>query len=128
MGKGGSSGVCCEKKNEATSGVIIYYIIIDYCVATYNHFYELPVYQTCRAFREKISSIVRKYFPKSEEFLLKAQIFDSGRSITQILLKDLEGFIFRKTSGFAGRQGDRWLKHQNTSSLPMTINISRKRY
>ncbi len=51
-------------------------------MATYNHFYELPVYRVCRAFRKKISSIAKKFFPKSEEFHLKSQVLDSSRSIT----------------------------------------------
>src|SRR5215471_8640095 len=50
-------------------------------MATYNHFYELPVYKVCRAFRKKISLFVKKYFPKSEEYHLKSQV-DSSRSIT----------------------------------------------
>jgi len=49
---------------------------------TYNHFYDLPVYKICRAFRKQISSIARKYFPKTEEYHLKAQVLDSSRSIT----------------------------------------------
>jgi len=48
---------------------------------TFNHFYDLPVYKTCRAFRKKISSIVKKYLPKTEEYHLKAQTLDSSRSI-----------------------------------------------
>ena len=51
-------------------------------MAIYNHFYELPVYKTCRAFRKKVSDLVRKYFPRSEEYLLKAQVLDSSRSVT----------------------------------------------
>ena len=51
-------------------------------MATYNHFYEMPVYKVCRAFRKKISSTAKKFFPKSEEFHLKAQVLDSSRSIT----------------------------------------------
>jgi len=49
---------------------------------SYNHFYDLPVYKICRAFRKKVSSIAGKYFPKSEEYLLKSQTLDSSRSIT----------------------------------------------
>lgn len=49
----------------------------------YNHFYDLPVYKTCRAFRKQISSIARKYFPKSEKYHLKAQVLDSSKSISQ---------------------------------------------
>lgn len=51
-------------------------------MATYNHFYDLPVYKTCREFRKKISAIAKKYFPKSEECNLKSQIIASSRSIT----------------------------------------------
>ncbi|NOT51778.1 MAG: four helix bundle protein [Chitinophagaceae bacterium] len=51
-------------------------------MATYNHYYELPVYKTCRAFRKKISAIARKNFPKLEEYHLKMQVLDSSRSIT----------------------------------------------
>jgi four helix bundle protein len=51
-------------------------------VATYNHYYELPVYKVCRVFRKKISSIARKHFPKSEEYHLRAQVLDSSSSIT----------------------------------------------
>jgi len=50
-------------------------------VATYNHFYELPVYKALRAFRIKISSIVKKYVPKGENDL-KKQIQKSSRSLT----------------------------------------------
>ena len=51
-------------------------------MGTYNHFYELPVYKVCRSFRKKISLIVRKSFPKTEEYNLKAQVLNSSRSIT----------------------------------------------
>ena len=49
---------------------------------TYNHFYELPVYKLCRAFKKRISTLARKYFPKTEEYHLKAQVLDSSRSLT----------------------------------------------
>src|SRR5215471_3788708 len=49
---------------------------------TYNHFYDLPVYKTCREFRKNISGIAKKYFPKAEEYHLKSQILSSSRSIT----------------------------------------------
>lgn len=51
-------------------------------MATYDHFYDLPVYQKCRAFRKKISSVVKQFFPKTEEYRLKAQVLDSSRSLT----------------------------------------------
>jgi four helix bundle protein len=49
---------------------------------TYNYFYELPVYKICRAFRKRILAVVKKHFPTSERFLLKAQVLDSSRSVT----------------------------------------------
>jgi four helix bundle protein len=58
-------------------------------MATYNHFYELPVYKTCRVFRKKVVAIAKKYLPKSEEYHLKAQLLDACRSITANLA---EGF------------------------------------
>lgn len=51
-------------------------------MSTYNHFYELPVYKKCRAFRKSVSELIKNAFPKSEDFRLKAQILDSSRSIT----------------------------------------------
>ncbi|MEO7264536.1 MAG: four helix bundle protein [Ferruginibacter sp.] len=51
-------------------------------MATYKHFYELPVYKSCRIFRKKISEIVKKYFPKTEDYLLKSQVLRSSRSVT----------------------------------------------
>ena len=49
-------------------------------MATYDHFYDLPVYKNCRSFRMKISKIA--LFPKSDEYGLKAQLLNSSRSIT----------------------------------------------
>ncbi len=51
-------------------------------MATYNHFYDLPVYKICRVFRKKISAISGKYFPKFEDYHLKSQVLDSSRSVT----------------------------------------------
>jgi four helix bundle protein len=51
-------------------------------MATYNYFYDLPVYKLCRNFRKSISSIVTKRFPKIEEYNLKSQILRSSRSVT----------------------------------------------
>jgi four helix bundle protein len=71
-------------------------------MATCNHFYDLPVYKLCKSFREKISSIVVKRFPKEEEYNLKSQALRSSRSIRRILQKALEGSITRKIFNFAG--------------------------
>jgi len=61
-------------------------LIIDYLLliimATYNHFYDLPVYQKCRSFRKNVSKIIKSAFPKSEEYRLRPQILDSSRSVT----------------------------------------------
>lgn len=58
-------------------------------MATYTHFYDLPVYKACRNFRRRISKVVREYFPKSEQYLLTAQLLDSSRSVTSNIA---EGF------------------------------------
>ena len=49
---------------------------------SYKPFTKLQVYQEARKFRKMVSSIVKQYFPKSEKYLLTAQILDSSRSIT----------------------------------------------
>lgn len=69
-------------------------------MATYNHFYDLPVYKTCRAFRKKISSIVNKHFPKSEDFHLKAQIMNSSRSVTANIAEGFGRFHYQENIQF----------------------------
>lgn len=69
-------------------------------MATYNHFYELPVYKMCRAFRRKISLIVKKAFPKSEEYYLKAQVSDSSRSITANIAEGFGRFHYQENIQF----------------------------
>jgi four helix bundle protein len=49
---------------------------------TYNHFYDLPVYKTCRAFRKTISITLNAHVPKREDFQLKSQVLNSSRSVT----------------------------------------------
>lgn len=58
-------------------------------MATYDHFYDLPVYKACRSFRKRISDVVRQKFPGNEEYRLKAQVLNSSRSVTANLA---EGF------------------------------------
>ena len=58
-------------------------------MATFDHFYDLPVYKTCRAFRKKISEVVKTKLPKNEEYRLKAQVLNASRSVTANLA---EGF------------------------------------
>ncbi len=50
-------------------------------MASIDHFYDLPVYKTCKEFRKKISVII-KSLPSSEKFELVSQIKRSSRSIT----------------------------------------------
>ncbi len=50
-------------------------------MANYDHFYELPVYRALRAFRIKVSSIVKKHLPKGE-YDLRKQLKKSSRSLT----------------------------------------------
>jgi four helix bundle protein len=65
-------------------------------MATYNHFYDLPVYQKCRSFRKDVSEIVKTTFPKSEEYLLKAQILDSNRSVTANIAEGFGRFHYQE--------------------------------
>jgi len=48
----------------------------------FQNFYEMDVYKKCRAFRKKVSAIVKKHFPPHEKYLLSAQILDASRSVT----------------------------------------------
>jgi four helix bundle protein len=83
-------------------------------MATYNHFYDLPVYKTCRIFRKKISVIIKKCFPKLESYHLTAQVLDSSRSVTANIAEGfLEDFIIRRIFSFADRQEARLLKQWN---------------
>ena len=70
-------------------------------MATDNHFYDLPVYKTCRGFRKKISSIAKKYFPKLEEYLLKAQMLDSSRSLTANIAEGFGRFHHQENIQFS---------------------------
>ena len=69
-------------------------------MATYNHFYDLPVYKTCRAFRKMISSVVTKHFPKSEGYHLKAQVLDSSRSVTANIAEGFGRFHYQENIQF----------------------------
>ncbi|RYY46556.1 MAG: four helix bundle protein [Chitinophagaceae bacterium] len=51
-------------------------------MSTFQHFYDLPVYKTCREFRKNVSSVVNGFLPKTEEYVLKNQLLRSSRSIT----------------------------------------------
>jgi four helix bundle protein len=97
-------------------------------MTTYNHYYELPVYKMCRAFRKKISSVVKKNFPKSEQFLLTAQILDSSRSITANIAEGFGRFHHQENIQFSRQSRgslDETLEHMITAYdekyIPKTI-------
>lgn len=69
-------------------------------MATYNHFYDLPVYKICRTFRKTISLTVRKYFPKNEAYHLTSQVLDSSRSITANIAEGFGRFHFQENIQF----------------------------
>ena len=68
-------------------------------MATYNHFYDLPVYQKCRLFRKNIFQIVKSNFPKSEEYL-KSQVVDRGRPITANIAEGFGRFHYQENIQF----------------------------
>jgi four helix bundle protein len=69
-------------------------------VPTYNYYYELPVYKICRAFRKKVSAIAKRYFPKQEEYHLKAQVLDSSRSVTANIAEGFGRFHYQENIQF----------------------------
>jgi four helix bundle protein len=69
-------------------------------MASYNHFYELPVYKSCRMFRKKIAKLVKEYFPKGEAYLLASQVLDSSRSITANVAEGFGRFHYQENIQF----------------------------
>jgi four helix bundle protein len=69
-------------------------------MATYDHFYDLPVYQKCRLFRKNVSQIVKKHFPKTEDYHLKTQILDSSRSIRANIAEGFGRFHYQENIQF----------------------------
>jgi four helix bundle protein len=65
----------------------------------------LPVYKTCRSFRKKISSLTKKYLPKSEDYNLKAQVMDSSRSITANIAEGFGRFHYQENIQFCRQSG-----------------------
>lgn len=65
-------------------------------MSTFNHFYDLPVYKTCREFRKKISVIVRTHFPKTEVFQLSSQVLGSSRSVTANIAEGFGRFHYQE--------------------------------
>ena len=87
-------------------------------MATYNHFYELPVYKTCRVFRKKNSAIAKKHFPKQEEYHLKAQVLDSSRSLTANIAEGFGRFHHQENIQFCRQSRgslDETLEHMITA-------------
>jgi four helix bundle protein len=62
----------------------------------YVPFADLPVYQKCRAFRKIIAETVKKYFPKSEEYLLESQVLRSSRSVTANIAEGFGRFHYQE--------------------------------
>jgi four helix bundle protein len=69
-------------------------------MTSYKHFYDMPVYKSCRNFRIEVSKIVRKNFPKEERFLLSAQLLDAARSITANLAEGFGRFHYQENIQF----------------------------
>lgn len=69
-------------------------------MATYDHFYDLPVYKKCRAFRKKVSTIAKDHFPRNEDYHLKAQTLDSSRSVTANIAEGFGRFHFQENIQF----------------------------
>lgn len=87
-------------------------------MATYNYFYELPVYKCCRAFRKKIAGIAKKYFPKAEEYHLKAQVLDASWSITANIAEGFGRFHHQENIQFCRQSRgslDETLEHMITA-------------
>jgi four helix bundle protein len=87
-------------------------------MATYNHFYDLPVYKTCRTFRKKISGIVKKALPKTEEYHLKAQVLGSSRSVTANIAEGFGRFHYQENIQFCRQSRgslDETLEHMITA-------------
>ena len=68
-------------------------------MAVFKHFYELPVYKTCRDFKKEISALVKK-FPKEERFLLSAQLLDASRSVTANIAEGFGRFHYQENIQF----------------------------
>lgn len=66
----------------------------------YHHFYELPVYKTCREFRKTISTLIKSNFPESEKYRLKAQLLRSGRSVTANIAEGSGRFHYQENIQF----------------------------
>lgn len=68
-------------------------------MSVFRHFYELPVYKSCRSFRKDVSALV-KSFPNEEKFLLAAQLLDAARSITANIAEGFGRFHYQENIQF----------------------------
>ena len=75
-------------------------------MATYNHFYDLPIYQKCRSFRKNISNLIKEAFPKTEEYRLKSQLLDSSRSVTANIAEGFGRFHYQENIQFCRQTRD----------------------
>ena len=50
--------------------------------------------------RKKISALVRKYFPKSEDYHLKSQVLDASRSVTANIAEGFGRFHYQENIQF----------------------------
>lgn len=78
-------------------------LITDYLLlvmSNYYHFYELPVYKKCRAFRKKVSAVTKKHFPVHERFHLSAQLLDAARSVTANIAEGFGRFHYQENIQF----------------------------
>lgn len=66
----------------------------------YNYYYELPVYKVCRDFRKKVAAAARKFFPKTEEYLLKSQLLDACRSVTANIAEGFGRYHYQENIQF----------------------------
>lgn len=69
-------------------------------MGTFKHFYELPVYKTCRTFRKEVSEVIKNHFPKEEKYLLTAQLKDAARSITANLAEGFGRYHYQENIQF----------------------------
>jgi len=69
-------------------------------LASYKHFYELPVYKACRNFRKEVSELVKSSYPKDEKYLLTAQTLDAVRSVTANIAEGFGRFHYQENIQF----------------------------
>jgi four helix bundle protein len=66
----------------------------------FNYYYDLPVYKVCRDFRKKVAATAKRFFPKTEEYLLKSQLLDSCRSVTANIAEEFGRYHYQENIQF----------------------------